>query len=408
MISRWIRATALLALAPLTAFAFETVDLLRYPSSGAFPAWSADPARPWNVFAYGGLMYDSNPFRVPEGERSDMVGRFGAGGRMVTRVIGRQRVLLEGFGEYYDYQDFDEIDHFAYGARGEWLWEVGNDVNGVAGYSLNKYHADLGELRTLRRTMITTERWVVDGGYRFAANWRVFLGANGTHEEREHDDISGIHTNNAIGTLTYSTPLGNTVGLAVRGTQGDARVTETGGIASTADYDESEIALVVGYALGAQLRLTGRLGQTERTYDTLVGQDFDGTTYRGLVEWLPATKLTLSFEAFKILQSTLAVDATHVVREGASAGVAWAPTFKLVFSAQFVNENRTYQGDPGSALLGLPQRDDTLRFWRFAAGWEPLRHWQVGAGVDWGERDSNRLGQDYDYTQVMLNLRWTY
>jgi hypothetical protein len=175
---------------------------------------------------------------------------------------------------------------------------------------------------------------VVDGGYRFAANWRVFLGANGTHEERDHDDISGIHTNNAVGTLTYSTPLGNTVGLAVRGTQGDARVTETGGIASTADYDESEIALVVGYALGAQLRLTGRLGQTERTYDTLVGQDFDGTTYRGLVEWLPATKLTLSFEAFKILQSTLAVDATHVVREGASAGVAWAPTFKLVFSAQ--------------------------------------------------------------------------
>jgi hypothetical protein len=59
-------------------------------------------------------------------------------------------------------------------------------------------------------------------------------------------------------------------------------------------------------------------------------------------------------------------------------------------------------------VLALPPRDETVRIWRFAAGWEIQRSWQLGAGVDFGERDSNRVGDDYDYVQVMANLRWTF
>ena len=82
MLSRRIRVAILLfVLAPATALAFETVDRLPFPSEGRFPAWPGDPERPWTVFAYGGAMYDSNPFRLPSGEDSDMVTRLGFGGR---------------------------------------------------------------------------------------------------------------------------------------------------------------------------------------------------------------------------------------------------------------------------------------------------------------------------------------
>ena len=60
-------AAGFLALAPTVAGAFDTVTTLPWPSSGRFPAWEGEPVPPWSVFAYGGLMHDSNPFRREDG-----------------------------------------------------------------------------------------------------------------------------------------------------------------------------------------------------------------------------------------------------------------------------------------------------------------------------------------------------
>lgn len=410
MISRWIRATGLLAMAPVAAFAFETVDTLRYPSSGAFPAYPADPAGLWSIFAYAGVMHDDNPFRREFVEESDTVLRYGAGGRLISHVVGRQRVLLEGFGEYWDYDHFSDIDHFGYGLRGEWLWEIGNNADGVAGYSRRHRHADLGEFRVERRSMITTDRWIVDGGYRFHPDWRWFAGVDYTTEERD-GELSGdprLERTTFATSLTYRTPLANLIGAALRVSNGNARAVTAVGVVTPTDYEEREIAGTLVYNLGAQLRLSGRLGQTEREYETTPQFDFSGTTYRAAVDWLPTGRLTFNLEGYREPDSSLDFDATHVIRQGASVGAAFAATFKLVFTARFINEQRLYQGDPGTALLGLPKRDDTLRTWRFAAGWEPQRHWQLSLGVDIGERTSNRVGQNYEYTQYMANLRWSY
>jgi hypothetical protein len=415
MVRRCLRSVALAALpftflvASSAGLAFETVDTLPYPSAGAFPAWPGDPIPPWTVFAYGGMMYDSNAFRRSTGEQSDMVARLGAGGRMLQRIYGRQRLLLEGFGEYYDFNRFSEIDHFGYGVRADWLWELGNDVDGAVGYTRRRRHADLGEFQSETRVMTTTDRVVVDGGYRFAANWRIFAGAEHVSSKRNTALAPDLELNTARASLTYGTPLGNRIGAEFRGTKGDARVVDS--VTETVfvdDFDERELAATVIYGLTGQIRVNGRAGRTERDYAALTGRNFSGTTYDGVLEWLPSQKLIFSFNAYRRLESVIDIDASHVLREGVAFGTSWAPTFKLVFTARFINEQRLYEGDPGAALTGVAARDETLRIWRFGAGWEPRRHWQVGAGFDLGERESNQLGREYDYTQVMLNVRWTY
>jgi hypothetical protein len=409
MISRWMRAAGMLALAPAAALAFETVDTLPYPSAGPFPAWQGDPVGPWSLSAYAGAMYDSNAFRRSSGERSDIVARYGVAGGGVTRVVGRQSVLLEGLAEYYDFNRFSEIDHFAYAARGQLLWEAGNQINGAAGYARRRRHADLGEFQVERRAMVTSEQWLVDGGYRFAPDWRVFGLAEHTRVRRDTDEVADLNTNTLRSRLTYTTGLGNAIGVEVRGTRGEARVgREITGLAFTNDFDERELAATLAYRLGEQLRVDGRVGHTERSYDDLPERDFSGTTYRGRVDWLPESKLIFSFEAYRVPESIIDIDAIHVLRTGAAFGASWAATFKLVFTARFLRERRQNQGDPAVALLGIPTRDEMLRVWRFGVGWEPQRHWQIGAGLDLGERESNLLGRDYDYTQVMLNLRFTY
>jgi hypothetical protein len=411
MMLPWIHVIALFALAPATALAFETVDRLPFPSDGRFPAWPADPERPWTVSAYGGAMYDSNLFRVQTGGESDTVARVGFGGRTLNRIVGRQRVLLEGYGQYNDYNDFNEIDHFAYGVRGDWLWEIGNQLDGTVRYARRKRLGDFGELRTPERTMVSEETLTAAGNYRFSPNWRVSAAAEYGRDKRDNDELDWLGRTSLRGGVTYRTPLANEIGVEAVGTRGEARVEVPVGadeVSLVDDYDQAEVAATLAYVLGAQLRINGRLGYLNRSYDTLSGRDFSGTSYRALVEWLPATKLIFSLEGYRVPRSLADVTATHVLTQGGVLGVSWAATFKLVFSARYIYEDIVYKGDPDALRLGLGDREDTVQTWRFGAGWEVQRHVQIGLGFDYGERTSNLPGFGYDYEQVMLNVRWEF
>jgi hypothetical protein len=407
---RWMRAAAiLLGLAPAAAQAFETVDLIPFPSFGAFPAWPGDPIGPWTIFAYAGLAYDTNVFRRDSNEQDDIVARYGLGARAEQRIIGRQRVEVEGFGEYFDFNELSDIDHFGYGLRGAWLFEVGNQVNGAAVYQRRHRHADLGEFQVERRAMVTTDQFLIDGGYRFHPDWRIFGALDHTRSRREVDEGSDLDTSTARANIIYSTPLGNSAGIEVRGTRGDARFTdEVSGISFTNDYEEREIAALLTYALGAQLRISGRLGHTERKYTDLAERDFDGPTYRGTLDWLFTPKLIFRLEGYRYPQSVPDIDASHVVLQGTAFGASYAASFKLVFTARFVNERRLGEGSGEAVITGTPVTDETLRTWRFSVGWEPQRHWQLGLGYDVGDRSSNILGRDYAFQQVMLNGRFTF
>jgi hypothetical protein len=420
MISRWMRAAGALALAPAAALAFEAVDSIPYPSRGGFPeAYDRDPSYPTSLSAEVGLMYDSNPFRLAEGadtravlgesERSDAAMRYRVEGRHIARVVGRQRVRVHARGDYTDYFRYNTFDHFAYVLTGEWLWEVTNDFSGTLGWDRLHRLGDFGEVQRPIADKITSDTLYATGAYRVTPDWRLRGGAAYRHAKRTGDrpEVSANATTVRAG-IDYVTPLANAIGVEVRRTEGGAPVTATIDPAGRLgnDFTEHEVSVVLTYNLGAQLLVGGALGRTRRSYSELPVEEFDGTTYRARIGWRPAPKITLLLEAYKEpTAGFLEVDATHVVARGMSFGPSWAPTMKLVFSAQLVNERRQYQS---TADPGLAERDDTLRLWRFAAGWEPQRHFTVGAGLEYGERTSNILARDYEYGAVMANVRYDW
>lgn len=420
MISRWMRAAGALALAPAAALAFEAVDSIPYPSRGGFPeAYERDPSYPTSLSAEVGLMYDSNPFRLPDGadtqallgesERSDAVMRYRVEGRHIARVVGRQRMRVHARGDYNDYLRYNKLDHFAYVLTGEWLWEVTNDLSGTLGWDRAHRLGDFGDVQRAVSDKVTSDRFYATAGYRVTPDWRVRGGADHRHRKRTGDrpEVSADATTVRAG-IDYVTPLANAIGVEARRTEGDAPVTAAIDPADQLgnDFTEYEVSLVLTYNLGAQLLVGGALGRTRRSYDELPVEEFDGTTYRGRIGWRPSPKITLLFEAYKEPTAAfLEIDASHVVVRGMSFGPSWAPTTKLVFSAQLVNERRQYQS---TADAGLTARDDTLRVWRFAAGWEPQRHFTVGAGLEYGERTSNALGRDYEYGAAMANVRYDW
>jgi hypothetical protein len=420
MISGWIRAIGLAALAPAAALAFDTVDLIPYPSRGAFPeAYAREPTYPTNLWAQAGLMFDSNPFRLNDDvntravlgkdERWDTVMRVGVGVDHLQTIYSRQAIRLTARGEYFDYMRYDTLDNFAYGIGADWLWELTSDLTGTVGYSRAVGLGDPAEVQRPIQDQVTTSRTFAEAAYRLGPTVRLRGGAENQHGQREGDRPT-VNTDATTfrGGIDYVTGLDNAIGLEARRSEGSQPLGED--VDPTLQFannrfEEREYAVVVTYNLGTQIALGGRLGRTWRRYSEAQIEDFSGTTGRGSIGWRPEPKLNFVFEAYREPRPIIEVDATHVDVRGVRFGPSWGPTLKLVFSAAFVHERRIFDQLIAGAFAA---RDETVRIWSFAVGWEPQRHFRIGAGLDWGERESNTLGRDYDYVAVMGNLRYDW
>ena len=405
-------ALSLLFAAPATALAWESVDLIPYTTTGVFPAYPADDVRPFTAFAEFGVEYDSNPYRLDSSlnPTSDTVFRYGGGVRYNALVVGRQRVLLEARGDYYDYMKSDTLDNFAYSLLGEWQWEVGNSLSGAIGVGQVQRIANPADIQREVKQEVTTNRAYANGGWAFATNWRVRAGVEGDESTRKRDLAPAVTTNTTgvLAGLDYVTPLANTFGIEGRWSRGDAPANEafdpTGQFSSN-QFRQEEVAAVVSYGATSQFRVGGRVGHTNRTFTQIQGNDFSGTTWRALVEWLPGNKTILGFETYNFPESIIDVDASYVIRKGSAFMASWAPLAKLVFTGRIFEERRQVIGTPAALAAGIPTRDDTTQGYRLGVGWEPVRYCEVGVGVEQGNRTSNFPLRGFEFTTVTANVR---
>lgn len=399
-----------LAAAPGAAGAFEAIDTLPWPSAGVFPAYPREDERPTGYWFQAGARREDNALRVATGARSDTITRLGAGIRHEERIVGRQRVRLEARGDYYKYNRFTALDHFAYSALGNWLWEIGNQLSGTVLVGHDQRQADIAETRTDRFDRVRTTRAAATAGYLVTPRFRLRGGLAGTRADRSAFRETEIRATSVTVGADYVSPLANTVGLEYRSTNGDVPTLEFVAPLSafvSNGYRERELSLVATYALGAQLRAGVRLGRTWRDYDELSQRNFDSGTGGLTIDWLAGNKTILGFEAYREPRSVIDIAASHVLVRGVAFGPRWALTNQVVLSARVLRERRVFGGDPALAAGGI-LRDDLVNLLRFAVGWEPQRRWQIGLAVDRGERESNIAGRDYQLTAVMGNLAYIW
>ena len=398
-----------LMVAPFAALAFETVDTMPWASGGRFPAYPPEEIRPYEVYLQGGLMHDTNILRRNANAENENIFRFGAGGRIDQRVVGRQSVRLEGRTDFYHFDKFSDLDHLAYAGAATWLWELGNDLTGTIGYARTRRLAALTEVQRAVKRMVTNDDVFANAAYRLGPSFRVRGGAAYARGVRATPGEEKVTFGTRTGTIgaDFVTTLENSLGIEYRYTRGDAPVSptiDTTGQFRNNDFRQTETALVATYMSSPTLRFNGRVGHTERTYTDLPN-DFSGTTYRGGVEWLPGNKTILAFEAYKEPRAVIDIVASHVLVRGTAFGPAWAPTAKLAFSVRWVNEHREFVAADANVAPAGTLLDETLRVFRLGIAWEPQRLVQVGLGLDRGNRESNTLGRNYNYTATMANIK---
>jgi exopolysaccharide biosynthesis operon protein EpsL len=413
---------ALAFLAPGAALAqhFETVDTIPYPNSGRFPAYTAQETRPTDIYLRGGVQRDSNVFRLGSAadtqallgtsSRSETITRAGVGIRHQQRIFGRQSIRLEGTLDHYAFDRYSLLNHNAYFGRGEWLWEVTNDLSGTMGFERRYRLVDLAQRQRAVKDMITEDHAFATAAYALGPSFRLRGGLDGAKAKHSDDTFtfSGGRVNTVTGGIDYVTPLGNAAGIEARRSQGNFPIQAVGPTAVLVDnqFTEKELAGVLTWTASQQLRATGRIGRTNRTHTQFPARNFSGTTGRAAIDWMPLPKTGFDFMIYKEPRTIVDIGASYVVVKGVSFGPRWAPTEKLVVTAALVNERQDFGGDPTVVIVpGTPQRQETVRAVRLGAGWEPVRMYQVSVGLDKGKRTSNALLRDYDYTAATLNLR---
>lgn len=419
-------ALALALLAPGAALAqhFEAIDTVPPANTGRFPAYEgAEPPRPLELFVEAGVQHDNNIFRLSKDEdasavlgtshRADTVTRVGAGIRYDQRIIGRQRLRLEARGDQYNFDRFNELDHFDYGLLGEWDWEFTNDLSGTLGVERRRRLIDLAAIQRPVKDLITEDHAYATAAYLLGPHVRIRGGLDANNAE--HDEtttalaeagLADVRAHTVTGAAEYVTPLGNALGLEARRTFGNAPIQLVeGSVPVDNDFRETEVAAVLTWTASPQLHLTGRLGRTVRKHEQFSDRNFSGTTGRVTGDWMPLNKTGFEFSAYREPRTIVDVASSFVLVRGVTVGPRWAPREKLVLSALLLRERQDFAGDPATLVAGTEQRKEKVQGYRLGAAWEPARFTQISLGFDHGHRSSNLALRDYTYDIVMANLR---
>jgi len=405
---------------PSVSSAFQAVDEMLWPERGIFPAYPAEEADGKTVrfSVFSGLLHDSNPFRLSDStnpattigssSKSDTIFRYGAGVD-ADLPISRQKVQLNARVERRDFDRFDVLDHTAYRLGAGWKWVAAPEWSGDLGYQRDHRLSSLADIQAPIRDMITSDYVYGSAGYRLDARWRVRGALDFWHHNHSEPTRATLDNRTGSGTIgfDYMTPAENSVGGQFKYTRGNFPNQQPVGPVVTVDnqFKEYETSLVAHWVVTGKSTFDARVGYTSREHEQVPQRDFGGWTGRLAYDWFVAAKTLLNFAVWREVHSYEDVQASYVVSRGASFGPAWAPTDKIVLQARLLYDKRNYQGDPGFVVTGAPEREDTFKGIRLSAGWTPRRFIELVGSVERGDRDSNVVGKDYDYTSWMANAR---
>ncbi len=413
---------------PAAASAIMTIDDIRWPQTGAYPAYpeelsAAATGRRLHAYVYGGLYHDSNLLRLPSGfatpfSKSDNFSKLGVGVRG-DFAVSRQHFLLEGQVDDNRFHNFSMLDNTGGRASATWNWEFGNNWSGSIGASRERALSGFGQIvsTTVIKDMLDQDRAFANAAFRVTPDWRLRGGVASyryKHDGPGRSFLDSEQTDTILG-ADYVTPLQNSIGVQYRYSRGDFPNLQLVNPALTNNkYKEDEPSVVVHYNLGGKSSIDARLGYTHRTYDQAGLPDFRGGTGNFAFHWTPTPKTILDLTAFRetrpfVSTSTGSVltafnsTPTYVIAEGLTFAPYWALTDQVVFQAMLLDERDTYQGDPTVAT----QREDKFRAGSVSVGWTPIRPLLLSLSLERGKRSSN-TGFDFDYNAVSANARYTF
>lgn len=387
-------------------------------------AKEGDTFRP---FVSYGIFSDSNLFRLadnisPGFSRSDRYSVLSAG-LNVDWKPGRQEIVASATKTRVRYSRNSIYDSDGNDYQATWNWRLGNRLSGTAGAfeSLSQSNFDsvglVNNQVTQKRRFGRAEwefhpRWRIGGGIEEVDFTNSALSLASQDVEQQTKDV----------VLTYLTPKGSSLRAQVRRVDAEYASAQVFGLifpfyVEVADnsYKQTEYNLLGDWSVSAKLKLRGQVGWVDRQYEnsphgdfgSFVPQlkprpDFSGFSGRVSADWYVTGKTLLSVKVYQQPGTSGDINASSVLRKGASVSGVWLIREKWRLNAGATFENRDFKGDPGTTQ---PQRNDDTLSESFSVSYMPIQAVSLDVGMSAGRRDSNMSDEDYRFHMIFANIR---
>lgn len=377
--------------------------------------------------------YDSNLYRLAESEYSlvpqlsDQYSVLSAG-LNVDWKPGRQQVMASASKSLIRFSKYNQLDYDGSDYQLQWNWRLGNHWSGQAGATENLTQSSFSDLGQQINNLVTRKRRFGRAEWEFHPRWRIGAGVENSDYANSASSLASQNVQQQARdvTLSYLTPKGSALRAQVRRIDAsfpNQQILQAGllfgvPVALVADnsYKQTEYNLLGDWSVSGKLVLHGLAGWVDRRYENSLlsnivngyfaalspRPNFSGFNGRISADWYATGKTLLSVSAYQELGGAQDINASSVLKKGASVNGVWLIREKWRLNAGATFENRDFKGDPGTTQL---QRNDDTISESLSISYMPIEAVSVDVGVSAGRRDSNISVEDYQFHMVFANVR---
>ncbi|MBZ0067520.1 MAG: outer membrane beta-barrel protein [Thiobacillus sp.] len=391
-------------------------------------AKEGDTLRP---FVSLGHFYDSNLFRLAESEYSQVSQRSEqydvlSAGLNVDWKLGRQQLVVNATKTLVRYDLNTVYDSDGSDYKATWNWRLGNRLTGNLGATESLSQSNFDSVG-LVNNQVKRKRSFGRAEWEFHPRWRIGGGVEKTDNTNSAlSQASNDFQQQAIdAALIYRTPKGSNIRVQMRQIEADfstLKILEYHPFlpvvaVSDNSYKQTDYKLLGEWRMSGKLTLHGQAGWVDRQYKNILKGSFGGYSpwlvdrpdFSGFVgrvsgDWYATGKTLLSASAYRELGGAQDINASSVLKTGASADGVWLIREKWRLNAGATFENREFRGelDPNSTA---PQRNDDTLGASLSLNYAPTQAVSLDVGMRVGRRDSNISVENYEFKSLFANVR---
>lgn len=371
-------------------------------------------------FLRADYLYDSNVFRLTGPAEAEVLlgnaalsdGILQTGGGLDFRMpISQQTLALDIEAFHNKYDRFDFLNHTSGMASVNWNWIFGDRLDGNLKLAFTREMQGFEESNITEQDLRDQWDFLASGNYAISPRWQLHLAV--ARNDYEHKLISrqtlDRTVNRGVVEVRYLTPRKSYLGykVVVRSAElPNQALVETALIDNS--YLEYENSLTVDWAISAHSGFNGRMGYTNREYDSFSQRDFSGLTWQLEYQWHPQTRYELKLSLWRDIDVYSDLVSSYVNETGGSLEGVWAMTSKISLKADYARKSRSFDGDPQIRPTTLSSRQDSLVGYGLSAEYALRERLRIKLGYLFEERKSNVDEWVYDYYNMMLGITATF
>lgn len=399
-------------------FAGITVCLWVAACSSAYAAESG--GKPVRVVVGGGVVYDSNLFRLPDfidpqtalgnASKSDTVTNAYVGLR-VDQPYSLQRFQLDLTETAYRYANFSHLNYDSFDYRAAWLWHLTPSLSGILSAEQKETLVPFEDFVILSQQRNVRDNDSAD----FQLDWRLggevhLLGGVSHFRQRSEvpllaeADFSLVDTQ---GGVRYEFSEGNSLAFVQHFRDGDYLNRVANPLAQLdSSFKETESEFRLKWVPAGHSTVGARMGWLDRRHDNFPARDFSGLVGEIGYGWTPPGKLKFYFSVKRSIDALSDPFSSYRVNNTYSIVPSWQATDRITVSFRLDRIDSDYRGPVVPSPL--PARNDALNSVKLMVDWAPTRNISLSTGLQQAERSSNTPLAEFDASIFLLraNLKF--